>query len=48
MSFNFDVTKVMQYAYNIFGSLQGMMYVFIGASFAVWLVFKIIRSAKGE
>lgn len=48
MSFDFDVSKVLQYGYNIFGSLQGMMYLFIGAAFAVWLIFKIIKSAKGD
>jgi hypothetical protein len=48
MSFNFDIPKVLQYAYNIFGSIQPMMYVYLGAGFAVWLVFKIIKSARGD
>jgi hypothetical protein len=42
------MTQVLQYAYNIFGSISPMIYLYLGAAFAIFVVARIIKVAKGE
>lgn len=48
MSFDFDISQILQYSYNIFGSLQGMLYLFLGASFAIFIIAKILKTVRGD
>lgn len=46
MSFDFDVTEVLRYAFNTFGSVQPILYLFVGAAFAAFvlgILLKVLR-----
>jgi hypothetical protein len=47
MTFVLDIPSILKYAVNVFTSFMPLAYLFIGGSFAVWLVRTIIQSFKG-
>jgi hypothetical protein len=48
LSFDLDMTQILQYAYNIFGSLQGMLYMFLGAALAIFILAKILKTIREQ
>lgn len=47
MSFDLDIGQIIQYAYNVFASSQTVLYIFLGASFGVYILSKLLSIAKG-
>ncbi|WP_164685069.1 hypothetical protein [Brevibacillus reuszeri] len=47
MSFDLDMRQILQYSYNIFGSFLPMVYIFAGASIAIFILFTIINKIRG-
>lgn len=46
MSFTMDVGQIMQYAYNVFASSQLVLYLFIGASFGIFVLTSLMKLGK--
>lgn len=47
MSFSMSIGQILQYAYNIFASSQAILYLFIGASFGIYVLNRLLATAKG-
>jgi hypothetical protein len=39
---------ILQYAFNMFASFLPLVYLFAGAAFAIFVLFKIIDKVKGK
>ena len=48
VSFDIDMGDIMQFGFNIFGSFLPVVYLFIGAAFAIFVIFAIINRATGR
>lgn len=46
MSFTLDMQQILQYSFNVFGSFLPMVYVFAGASIAIFILFSIINKIR--
>lgn len=46
MSFSLQLPQILQYAYNIFASALPMIYLFVGGSFAVYVLGKLLNIIK--
>lgn len=42
LSFNIDIAQILQYAYNLFASMSPMVYLYVGAAFALFIIAKLI------
>lgn len=47
MSFSISIAQILQYAYNVFASSQAIIYLFLGASFGIFVLNKLLATAKG-
>jgi hypothetical protein len=43
MSFDIDIPTLLQYAFNIFASILPLLYLFVGAGFAIFIFGKLIQ-----
>jgi hypothetical protein len=48
MSFDIDIQQILQFGFNIFGSFLPVIYLFVGAAFAIFVIFKIIKNVQGR
>lgn len=48
MSFDIDIEQILQFGFNIFGSFLPVIYLFVGAAFAIFVIFKIIKNVQGR
>lgn len=48
MSFDVPMDQVLQYAFNIFGSVSPLIYLFVGAAFAIFILSKILAAVKKD
>lgn len=48
LSFDMNMGPILQYATNIFGSVMPVIYLFVGAAFAIFIISKLLKVAKGE
>lgn len=48
LSFDLEIGQILQYAFNIFSSLNPMLYLYLGASFAIFVFVSIYRAVKGS
>ncbi|MGG0753093.1 hypothetical protein [Brevibacillus laterosporus] len=46
MSFDLDINSILQFAYNIFASAQGLLGLFVAGSFAFFMLTKLIGIFK--
>lgn len=46
MSFDMNMTPILQYAYNLFASGQPILYLFIGASFGIYVLRNLLGLAR--
>lgn len=46
MSFDPDMAKILQYAYNIFASSSPLMWLFVGGTFGLFMLQGILRIFK--
>ncbi|WP_175406395.1 hypothetical protein [Bacillus sp. FJAT-27264] len=48
MSFTLDMSSVLQYAFNLFGSFLPMAYLYLGAGVALYILFTVIDRVRGK
>jgi hypothetical protein len=48
MSFDMDMRQILQFAFNVFGSFLPLVYMFAGASIAIYILFAIVNKIKGS
>lgn len=51
MSFDLDMTTILRYSFNVFGSTLPILYLFVGAAFGAFvlgLLIKIIKDNRGS
>lgn len=48
MSFTVDISAVLQSAFNFFGSFLPLIYLFVGASFALFVIGGVLKLTKGQ
>lgn len=47
MSFDMDIQKILQYAYNVFASVNPVLYLYVGAAFGAFLIGKLLHIMRG-
>lgn len=48
MSFDLNVPQILKYSYNIFASAMPLFYLFVGASFGIFVLANLIAIAKDK
>lgn len=48
MTFDLDVGQILQYGYNMLSSFLPVIYLFVGAAFALFVIGKLIAMARNN
>ncbi|WP_179088785.1 hypothetical protein [Paenibacillus odorifer] len=48
MSFKLDMSSILQYSYNLFGSFSPLVYLYAGSAVALFILFTVIDRVRGS
>lgn len=46
LSFTLEISRILQYAYNIFASALPVLYLFVGGAFAAYVLGKLLMMVR--